>query len=202
MAKNIFTSFKLNMMNNVSFTGLQNMGSCIQPYKIEGKGHIYAVSLLAKLTDDFQGKDLTEFENVLRKCSDSFNHRFPQDKNFIHIQTREFIPEDENFESIPKLLVNGYVVPTETKTMPLFSYIAKFTKKCMGISEKDYKIARDFKYGPDGDSYLTPIRISDYGFIPEKRKEFLDEVYSLDKVKENAEIINDNIQRQMMDYFA
>lgn len=107
------------MMNNVSFTGLQNVGACHVAGTFE-RGKMVGTSLLVNLTNDFKGKDLTEYENVMRKCSDSFGHYFPHDKNFLHIQTQKFIFNDEDFETVPQLIVNGFPVEPETKTMPLF----------------------------------------------------------------------------------
>lgn len=189
------------MMNNVSFTGLQNVGACHVAGTFE-RGKMVGTSLLVNLTNDFKGKDLTEYENVMRKCSDSFGHYFPHDKNFLHIQTQKFIFNDEDFETVPQLVVNGYVVPTENKTMPLFSYIAKLTKRVLASSEKDIKISNDFKYGPDGDSYLTGMRVSDNVENPEQKRLLLDSFYSLPEAKKGAKSINDAIQAQMMDYFA
>lgn len=188
-------------MNNVSFTGLQNVGACHVAGTFE-RGKMVGTSLLVNLTNDSKGKDLTEYENVMRKCSDSFGHYFPEDKNFLHVQTIKYFPDDEDFETVPQLVVNGYVVPTENKTMPLFSYIAKLTKRVLASSEKDIKISNDFKYGPDGDSYLTGMRVSDNVENPEQKRLLLDSFYSLPEAKKGAKSINDAIQAQMMDYFA
>ena len=188
-------------MNNVSFTGLQNVGACSVIYATE-RGKKLGTSLLVNLTNDYKGKDLTEYENVMRKCSDSFDHYFPYDRNFLHVQTQKLVPEDEEFEAVPQLLVNGYPVVPETKTMPLFSYVAKLTKRIMGLAEGDIKISNDFKYGPDADCYITGVKISQVEGNQEQRKILLDNIYSLPAAKHGAKNINDDIQAQMMDYFA
>lgn len=189
------------MMNNVSFTGLQNVGACHVAGTFE-RGKMVGTSLLVNLTNDFKGKDLTEYENVMRKCSDSFGHYFPHDKNFLHIQTQKFIFNDEDFETVPQLIVNGFPVEPETKTMPLFSYIAKLTKRIIGSTEGDIKISNDFKYGPDADIYISDIKISELESSQERRKLILDNIYSLPSAKAGAKNINNDIQAQMMDYFA
>lgn len=189
------------MMNNVSFTGLRNIGACSFAYNYE-KGKRIGTALLVNLIDDNKGKDFSEYKDVMRKCSESFEHYFPEDKNFLHVQTIKYFPDDEDFETVPQLVVNGYVVPTENKTMPLFSYIAKLTKRVLASSEKDIKISNDFKYGPDGDSYLTGMRVSDNVENPEQKRLLLDSFYSLPEAKKAAKSINDAIQAQMIDYFA
>ena len=189
------------MMNNISFTGLQNVGACSVACPVEG-GKRLGTSLLVNLTNDFKGKDLAEYENVMRKCSDSFDHYFPYDKNFLHVQTQKFVPDDEEFETVPQLIVNGFPVVPETKTMPLFSYIAKLTKRIIGSAEGDIKIANDFKYGPDADSYISGVKISEVEGNQEQRNFILDNIYSLPAAKYGAKNINNDIQAQMMDYFA
>lgn len=189
------------MMNNVSFTGLRNIGACSFAYNYE-KGKRIGTALLVNLIDDNKGKDFSEYKDVMRKCSESFEHYFPEDKNFLHVQTIKYFPDDEDFETVPQLVVNGYVVPTENKTMPLFSYIAKLTKRIIGSTEGDIKISNDFKYGPDADIYISDIKISELEASQERRKLILDNIYSLPSAKAGANNINNDIQAQMMDYFA
>lgn len=189
------------MMNNVSFTGLRNIGACSFAYNYE-KGKRIGTALLVNLIDDNKGKDFSEYKDVMRKCSESFEHYFPEDKNFLHVQTIKYFPDDEDFETVPQLVVNGYVVPTENKTMPLFSYIAKLTKRIIGSTEGDIKISNDFKYGPDADIYISDIKISELEASQERRKLILDNIYSLPSAKAGAKNINNDIQAQMMDYFA
>lgn len=189
------------MMNNVSFTGLRNIGACSFAYNYE-KGKRIGTALLVNLIDDNKGKDFSEYKDVMRKCSESFEHYFPEDKNFLHIQTQKFIYNDEDFETVPQLIVNGFPVETETKTMPLFSYIAKLTKRIIGSTEGDIKISNDFKYGPDADIYISDIKISELEASQERRKLILDNIYSLPSAKAGAKNINNDIQAQMMDYFA
>lgn len=189
------------MMNNVSFTGLRNIGACSFAYNYE-KGKRIGTALLVNLIDDNKGKDFSEYKDVMRKCSDSFGHYFPHDKNFLHIQTQKFIFNDEDFETVPQLIVNGFPVEPETKTMPLFSYIAKLTKRIIGSTEGDIKISNDFKYGPDADIYISDIKISELEASQERQKLILDNIYSLPSAKAGAKNINNDIQAQMMDYFA
>ena len=189
-------------MNDINFTGLQNMGACACSMVSE-KGKRVGSFLLVNLKADARGKYLSEYENVLGRCSNSFYNKFPDDKNFLHIQTLTSLPANKEGKVIPQLVVNGHVVPTKTETMPLFTYVARLTKRILGMSEKEFKIAEDFKYGPDGDSYLTrDVKFSELDLTPEQRKLLIDEVYSLNSVKTSAKFINDDIQAQMMDYFA
>lgn len=189
------------MMNNVSFTGLRNIGACSFAYNYE-KGKRIGTALLVNLIDDNKGKDFSEYKDVMRKCSESFEHYFPEDKNFLHVQTIKYFPDDEDFETVPQLIVNGFPVEPETKTMPLFSYIAKLTKRIIGSTEGDIKISNDFKYGPDADIYISDIKISELEASQERRKLILDNIYSLPSAKAGANNINNDIQAQMMDYFA
>ena len=98
--------------------------------------------------------------------------------------------------------MNGFPVEPETKTMPLFSYIAKLTRRIIGSTEGDIKISNDFKYGPDADIYISDIKISELEASQERQKLILDNIYSLPSAKAGAKNINNDIQAQMMDYFA
>ena len=52
----------MDKINNVSFTGIRNIGAV----QFKRKPNTISMSLSAILKDDFNGKDLTEFNSVLK----------------------------------------------------------------------------------------------------------------------------------------
>jgi len=186
------------MENNINFTGLRNIGSytkqlaCVPPC-------VKRTHLLVNLTDDYKGKDLTEFKNVAKRCEPAIGEcSFPFDSNFIHIMTSVC----NDGKDIPDLAVNYKVIPAETKTMPMFDYISKLVKRISQMADKDFVINQDFKFGPDGDEYLLPlIKISDLTRNKQERLQLLDEVYSPQSNRATAKKIFYDIQKKMYDYF-
>lgn len=187
-------------MDKTNFTGLRNIGgySGSLPYLIKDN---HRTHLLVNLTDDFKGRDLSEFKNVMKKCESEIGKcMFPKDNNFIHIMTSVFT----DIKDIPELAVNYTVIKPTTKTLPIFDYIAKLTKRIAKMSDKDFDIRECFKYGPDGNEYIIPnINVTDLveaGNVEQQAK-LLDKIYSPETARKTASKINKHIQFQMNDYF-
>ena len=193
-------------MNNVSFTGLRNIGGCTL-YQTTLQQNIYEKQdyLIALLTDDYNGKDLTEFKNVAKLCRDKLGSCTNADDNrFLHIETKTLCNVENEYEKyVPKIFINGKEVPPSRSTIPMFSYIAKLTRRINGMKSEEFVYNQDFKYGTAGRTSLVPDY--DLGDIVRnfkwKLSEFIEKIYSADSSCCTAKVVNDNISEIMMDYF-
>lgn len=187
-------------MDNINFTGLKNIGFLnIYEKQPQIPFPLRRSNMIIQLTDDYNGKDLSEFKEILKKCATKEeSYIFPHDSNFLHLFTAQY----ENSIDIPELFVNWIKVPTENKTMPLFTYIAKVTKRIASMKSKDFIVDNDFKYGPDGNEYIFPMKkLTDF-IYPENIPRTLDMIYSQHSCKYGADKINNDIQTQMLDYLG
>ena len=194
-------------MNTINFTGVKNIGglSAISP----DMAHQRVVSnnfLLVNLTDDYNGKDLTKFKEIIRKCNPmigSFTNE--QNSNFVHIAyTSVRNPEDETGQTRSNLRINGKKVILKDENLPLFSFIAKLTGRISDIDDEDFVLNRDFVTGPEARELIIPG--ADIAEIAKDKnldlEEFLDHIYSPQVTRCNAQVINQGIQKMMVDYFA
>ena len=192
------------MDNKINFTGLKNIGACaVKAGHIGGQFEKCNMHLLVQLTDDFNGKELTEFKNIIRNCSPKFKYnKLEGTDDFVNIATRTVTNNEVEFDyNIPQLLINGMEVPAKRKTLPLFSFIAKITKKISQMTNKEFVVNKDFKYGPDGAKYIIPgSDISDLGKSTQEHKMIMDKTYSPEVARFYANEINLNIQKQMEEY--
>ena len=190
-------------MNPVSFKGITNVGACAMTRQTNEKNVRVNNCLIAQLTDDFNGKDLTEFESVVKDCNpDNWYRSFPEDYRLIHIMTEYTADISKEIDDpIPKLYVNYHEVPVKNETLPMFSFIAKLTRKIFNM--ENFQRANDFKYGIIGRLCLLPN--CDLALIAKnlnyKFKTFIDTMpFSDDASKRFAKEINKNINRQMKDF--
>lgn len=186
-------------MDNINFTGLKNIGYCKTMLKC-ADGVVDRHGLLVQLTDDINGNDLTEYNKFRQRYSDIVGKpSIDLDRDFLHISS----VQTQKKGYLPILMVNGNEVPVEDSTMALFTYIAKLTRRIAHIAKKDFVVNRDFKYGPEADSYILPDsnKMSDY--VPQdKINDLMDVIFSHDGAVTGAKVINKNISEQMMDYLA
>lgn len=141
------------MNNNISFTGFNNLfigkkldkrfGAYLRSDGQLAQGEKKYAQILIKcdLTDDAKGADLTDFKTVLDKCQDNYTARVLKQKspNSIRFLTTRCMAKDEetgekifntNFE------LNGVKVqPNDRKILPLFTYLAKLTRKLKDMPE-------------------------------------------------------------------
>ena len=193
-------------MDGITFTGIKNIGACGFSKTIPKSPYaIVKNSLIAQLTDDYKGKDLSAFEDVIRECNAKRWYRsFPEDNRIIHIMTEYKTDLSKEIENpVPRLFLNYNQVPVNRETLPLFSFIAKLTRRISNMNDDEFVRAGDFVYGPIGRICLIP----DFDMkavaknLKYKFKNFMDEVpFSNKSSREFAQKINDNINTQMKDY--
>lgn len=185
-------------MDKINFTGLKNIGSYSKNLPYYPKNQL-RTHMIINLTDDYQGNDLTEFKEIAKKCRPLLgNMNFAKNSNFIHIMTSTTNLKDD----VPGMAVNHIVIPARKETLPLFSYIAKLTRRIANMTDKEFIINNDFKYNNDGESFIFPlIKVSDLTkHNKQKTNQLLDEIYSPENNRKVSQIINNHIQQQMEDY--
>ena len=131
------------MENNISFTGINNFYLGKKVYNKIGTYISKAgdeqlpikhtdIKIKCILTNDNNGKDLSDFYKALDKCGNCFqaiNIKQTPIGNFEFIINRSDIA-DRNFSQITGFSVNGCsVLPNERKILPLFTYLAALTRK-------------------------------------------------------------------------
>ncbi len=128
----------MDKINNISFTGIRNIGF-INFKRPSLLANAKSKSLSMVLSDDYNGKDLTEFFDVLNKIPRTqYGYLHPESKNILNIECTTF--KDYN-----TLLINGRPVKVDDKHLPMFSYIAKLTRKIAGLTDKQMAVNESYK---------------------------------------------------------
>lgn len=195
-------------MDGITFTGIKNIGGCGFSKKNPNSNYTTVKhNIIAQLTDDYNGRDLTAFEEVIKNCNAKKWYKgFSEDSRIIHIMTMYETDISKEVESIrPRLYLNYNLVPENKETLPLFSYIAKLTRRVFNMKDDQFVRDSDFVYGPIGRICLIP----EYDMMAIAKnlgyrfKNFMDEVpFSNTSSKEFAQKINEEINIQMRNYLA
>ena len=140
--------FGFKIVMNISFTGINNLyigkksRSSYGTYMTkdgnikDGEKNNLDVLIKCDLSDDEQGKHLSEFQTVAKKVGlktqlDYVGSKKPQHIELLakHVE----VPDDCNALSFTAFKINGTEVPTDRKTLPLYTYMAKLTKDISGM---------------------------------------------------------------------
>lgn len=184
----------------VSFTGFKNAGYLTVANIGEEPVEVYQSNI--QLTDDKDGKDLTEFKNVLRKTGGNFIN--PINKDFVNIECVSSPNTDEYGEDGVErfLLLNQQEVEVCDENLPIFSFLAKLTrniaKKPLNdfVVNKDYLTSDDCRYGVMSGADMVDI------VGEESYKPVVEMIHEPERVVSGAKMQNSFIQSVMMDYFA
>lgn len=183
----------------VSFTGFKNAGYLTIANIGEEPVEVYQSNI--QLTDDKDGKDLTEFKNILKKTGGHFIN--PLNKDFMNIEcvSRPYTDEDgdwnDNF-----VLLNQQEVEVCDKNLPIFSFIAKLTrniaKKPLNefVINKDYLESDDCRYGVMAGADMVDL-VGEESYLP-----VVEMLHEPERVVNGVKAQNAFIQSLMMDYFA
>lgn len=180
----------------ISFTGIRN--ATAYSYIDNGMSS-RDIQLSTQLKDDENGKDLSEYKQLIKKFPD-FQHEHYS--NFIHISTMQ-VGKGDDMET--NTFLNGNLVPENDKYLPIFSYIGKLTKKISNLPNDKFPVDEAYKRS-DFAKFAT---IYDEEMLSEELKELNyfklnspDEIYQPENVKGCANEICKNITNCMMEYFA
>ena len=215
---------------DINFTGFKNIGSMsvtINDFIISGKKNLKIIPspnnffdakiLNVHLTDDFNGKDMTEFYQTAQKCKlkDYLN---PINKEFMHILLLK-----NNIEEPAKgFFINNSQLDLNDENLSFFSFLGKLLRKISQTPEKNLVVNKDYLEGDDVSNALIPFsdlknvivnaltqKIGDYfpsqniaKWIGEKAyNDFINEAHSYDIVHSNTKDMCNILQDTMMDYF-
>lgn len=185
----------MDKINNINFTGISNIGFA-QFRREPGAKHALSSSLSMVLRDDLKGSDLSEFKSVLKKITNSPNEYY-FDKSKPNVLNLECY-RDRNDSLV---MLNGNVLEVENKTMPLFTYLAKLTRKILNMPEKDIVVNKDYVTyeAPKNLVYGGEIK---FGNISDDEKfQKLISLFDKDSAKNGAKFVNDFVQNLMNRFF-
>lgn len=179
--------------NNISFTGLTNIASVY--FRRPGTKESRNISM--RLTDDIISGDLSDFRNVLKKTkgdtSTLINMEYPDIINIEALKIRD------NTEA---LLLNGYVIKPADNTLPMYSYIAKLSRRIAGMKNKDFVVNKDYKEYAAKD-ILIPGDKNPLAFVPEQDKKMvMDSFFIPENIRRSAKYINQVLSNIMNSYFG
>ena len=151
----------------INFTGIKNIGfiqsCCIykpaensngtntvltqEEYPVQRNGYLMNI----QLTDDYNGKHLTNFKKALEKSGLSFNeYKHPVNKNFLNILAAEDTYDEGEFEeSYSDFTLNGKSLEVTDKTLPIFSYLAKLVREISQKPKKEFVVNSDYLVSDD-----------------------------------------------------
>ncbi|CDE44365.1 unknown [Clostridium sp. CAG:768] len=181
----------MDKINNISFTGIENIATI----RFKRSKNIISKSLSMVLKDDYNGKDLTAYNEMLNKIEFVKNdYKNISGDNILNI---ECVKSDYG----KAILLNGKLVPANDKNLPFFSYFAKLTKKIAAMNnnmivDKDYvsKKADNILIYGENLSKLIPNSVG----IEKRNQSFFDK----ELVKETANEFNNFLQAIMNNYFG
>ena len=181
----------MDKINNISFTGIENIATI----RFKRSKNIISKSLSMVLKDDYNGKDLTAYNEMLNKIE--FVKNDYKNINGDNILNIECVKSDYG----KAILLNGKLVPANDKNLPFFSYFAKLTKKIAAMNnnmivDKDYvsKKADNILIYGENLSKLIPNSVG----IEKRNQSFFDK----ELVKETANEFNNFLQAIMNNYFG
>ena len=181
----------MDKINNISFTGIRNIGF-IEFSKNFTIGLSKHKSLSMVLSDDFNGKDLTEFLDVIKKIPRTQTGYLHQSsKNMLNIECATL-----NGEKL--LSVNGRAIEVNDEHLPMFSYIARLTKKIAAMKDKDIVVNKTYKEYEAENALVYGENI----IAPESNPSFFDNFFEHSAIKDGAKRVNEFIQSVMNKYFG
>lgn len=172
----------------------------VNPY--DAAGYMKPVErkyLVVKLTNDKNGNDLDIYEQKLALGTPDLDEFvFPYDKSYINIFTEKPYHKDVP----PRVFLNMKELPINRKTVPIFEFLAKLTKIISNTQDADYVIDKQFPFSPAGNLFIMgDTNISD---LFRNQRAYIDktlDIYNPKAARAISQLINDDIQERMIDYF-
>jgi hypothetical protein len=202
----------------VSFTGFKNVGfvpSKIYPTigKDENGQSIHSDDIYVdintinlQLTDDSNGKDLSEYKNQIRGLKNKYEMH-PVNSDFLNISTLKGHIDEDGVQIEPEdsfaILVNGKPLPIKDENLPIISYIAKLLKRVQNQKEHEFVVNNDYISGDDvGKSMVLGHDLSK---TFDSRRDYMLGVqimHNPSQVHDGAKNILDDITEKMIEYFS
>lgn len=134
---------------NVNFTGFRNIGYLKKEY-VNKKSDDFKESdeeqfINIQLSDDFNGKDLTEYRKKL-KTTDLKGCLHPYNKNSINIAIMKDVAEDNIGRDVDYgIYINDdNELEINDQNLSMLSYIAKLLKRVVNTPPEDFVVNKDY----------------------------------------------------------
>lgn len=185
----------MDKVSNINFTGISNIAGV----SFSRKGNSISRSLSMVLSNDFNGQDFTNFQNVLKKIpnkSDEFKNSVSPD-----ILNIECVYEPLNNKN-SALYVNGQKLDVNDDNLPMFSYIAKLSKRIVGMDDKSIIVYNDYKKYMADEAIIYGVSFKKN--LPDSlnKEEIIDSVFLPKNSKSFAQYVNNFVQDLMNNYFG
>lgn len=178
---------------SISFTGFKN-ASTLKIIDISAPNEKYMYSFTTQLTDDFNGKDLSNFRE-LRTKQQKMHIPNLSDKRFVNIS---FIKNDDNNKFIA---INGEMLEPRRDTLGIYSFIGKLTQKIKETPEENFIINSRYVKSSDFDEMAIPgYNLRDT--LAGNYDEIVDSLFYPENIKSQTEDIFQGVQEIMLDYLA
>ncbi len=191
---------------NIHFTGIKNIGyekrtynKYDEEYKERDDEHFIHI----QLTDDYNGKDLTEFRTKMRKTG-LRNYTHPVMPNTLCLMiSKDVISNNLGKSTDYQIYINDAdeELKINDDNIPMISFIARLLNRIKSTPNNEFIVNRD--YLTDDDTAESIILGEDlrktYGDRYDRK---IREIHSPELVKKGAEDMNNVLQEIMMDYFA
>ncbi len=182
----------MDKVNNINFTGIKNIACAT--YRTRNY-HPVSKNISMVLTDDFNGKELSEFKRVINKISDN-----PRD--LIHPYSSQILNvEYSGTGAGSEICINGMYLEKNDRNLPAFTYLARLTKKIAGMKDNEMVVNNDYQAYAADECLIYGIKLSDVLPKDVDFKEFIKGLFNKGIVKERAENLNEFIQQMMNDFF-
>ena len=179
----------MNKIDQINFKGISNVGFITYSKKVNNKmSGNYSLSMV--LSDDKKGKDLSEFRNVVKKIGkDLLDYNNNVASDIVNI-TCSKTPKSN------LVYVNGNCLHEEDRFLPMFSFIAKMTRKISNMNKDDLQVDNYYKDCVANHVLIYRTKCSD-NLADQKLLNFF---FDSSKVKQGAKFVNNFIQDIMNRY--
>ncbi len=179
----------MDKINNISFTGIRNMGVA----QFQRNADSMSLSLSATLKNDFDGNDLAEFNSVLKKTfGDKAAKISPSYNDLLNM---EFVSKFNSDEG--KVFVNGAHVEVNDHNLPMFTYLAKMTRKIAGLRDEQMPVDTAYKSFYANETLIHGVRLYPEETSCKEMEERMSPFFRPDLVRKVAKAGNEFIQLLM-----
>ncbi|MBD5402174.1 hypothetical protein HDR58_05175 [bacterium] len=193
---------------NINFTGINNPGFYYsQLYKVVGQNEngeylydpnesVNVCYLNTELTDDFNGKDLSNFRKSLKasKLEDAIH---PMNSNSLNVGLLKGELSNDNGLY---LFINGNLINIEDEKLPVISYVTKLLKQ-IGNSSKEITTDPLHFLSDEAANSLVLGQDVRVDFSKEEVLESMYNMYSEDNVRSGSDEMFNLLNKRMLEYF-